>query len=71
MSATLEPQVLPPTELALEVPKEMTALVANSSQFEIAANEFPVDSEASFQVADQIQASLKAEAKKINEGMHP
>lgn len=67
MSSTLEPQVLPPTELALEVPKEMTALVANASNFEIAANDFTVDSEASFQVADQIQASLKSEAKKIND----
>jgi hypothetical protein len=67
MSTTLEPQVMPPTELALEVPKEMTALVANASNYEIAASEFLVDSEASFQVADQIQASLKAEAKKIND----
>ncbi len=67
MSTVMEPQVLPPTELALEVPKEMTSLVSDSSRFEIAANEFTVDSEATFQVADQIQASLKAEAKKIND----
>lgn len=68
MNAIVETQMaLPPTELALEVPKEMSALVANASNFELAANDFLVDSEASFQVADQIQASLKAEAKKIND----
>lgn len=67
MSTLLEPEVLPPTELAIEVPAELTAVVANSSAFEIAAKEYTVDSEASFQVADQIQATLKAEAKKIND----
>lgn len=67
MNTTLEPQALPPTELALTVPKEMTALVADASRFEIAATEFEIDSEAAFQVADQIQASLKSEAKRIND----
>jgi hypothetical protein len=67
MSTTLEPQVMPPTELALEVPKEVTALVADAGRFEVEANSFIVDSEASFQVADEIQASLKAEAKQIDD----
>lgn len=67
MSTTLEPPVMPPTELALTVPEDVPGLVANASQFELAAQQYVIDSEASFQVADQIQASLKVEAKAINE----
>lgn len=58
---------MPPTELALTVPEDMKDVVANASQFEIAAQQYTVNSEPSFQVADQIQTSLKAEAKAIND----
>lgn len=67
MSTTLEPQVMPPTELALEVPRGVSTLSVGSDQILIAAQEYEVDSEPSFQVADEIQAQLKAEAKQINE----
>lgn len=58
---------LPPTELALTVPKEVSALASGVSQHVALAKEFLVDSEAAFQVADEVQAQLKAEAKEINE----
>jgi hypothetical protein len=67
MSTAIEPEVLPPTELALQVPREITALVSAQSRFETDAEAFEVNSEASYQVADQVKESLKAEAKKIDE----
>lgn len=65
--STPEPQVLPPAELHLTVPKEVSALAAGTDRFIAQANEFEVDSEPSFQVADEVQARLKAEAKQIND----
>ena len=58
---------MPPTSLALTVPNEIRSLTVDASRFELAAADFEVDSEAAFQVADQIQTSLKVEAKKIND----
>lgn len=58
---------LPPTSLALTVPKDVSEISAGSNQLVTAAEEFIVDSEAAFQVADEVQARLKAEAKTINE----
>lgn len=58
---------LPPTSLALTVPKDVSEISAGSNQLVTVANEFIVDSEAAFQVADEVQARLKAEAKAINE----
>lgn len=62
-----EVQVMPPTELNLNVPPEITDLVMVTDRFTIEATEFQVDSEVSFQVADQLQTTLKAEAKRIND----
>lgn len=62
-----EPQVLPPTSLALTVPAEITLIATGSDGILVAAQEYVVDSEPSFQVADDIQAQLKAEAKAIND----
>src|SRR6266508_3796505 len=66
MEATLEAQ-MPPTSLALIVPKEVEALATGSNQFVEVAEAFEVDSEPAFQVADEVQARLKAEAKAIND----
>ncbi len=60
-------QVLPPTNLALTVPAEVSSIALGSDRILVAAQEFEVTTEASFQVADEIQARLKAEAKQINE----
>lgn len=62
-----EPAGLPPTSLALTVPKEVSALAVGSQQTVEIANQFVVDSEAAFQVADIQQAQLKAEAKQLTE----
>jgi len=67
MSTTEQEATMPPTTLALTVPSEMSQLVSGSDRFELAAQEFVVDSEPAFQVADEMQTSLKAEAKKIND----
>lgn len=64
---TNEPRVLPPTELALTVPPEITSIASGADAILDAAEGFMIDSEPSFQVADEIQARLKAEAKRINE----
>lgn len=64
---TNEPQLLPPTELALQVPQEVTTISSGSDLILTSAQECVVDSEPSFQLADEIQAQLKAEAKQINE----
>lgn len=66
MEATLETQ-MPPTDLSLTVPAEMNQLVAGVERFELAANEFIVYSEVSFQLADHIQSSLKSESKQIDD----
>lgn len=58
---------MPPTSLSLTVPKEVTSLVGDVGRFQLAANECVIDSEVSFQVADEIQNTLKVEAKKIND----
>lgn len=59
--------VMPPDRLALTVPAETNALVANSDRFVQTAADLVVDSEASFQFADSLQADWKAEAKQIND----
>jgi len=66
MSTAVEPEVLPPGALALQVPKKIEALLSEPSRFEVEADAFEVNSEASYQVADQIKESLKAEAKGID-----
>lgn len=66
--STTEPQALPPTSLALTVPPEALRITReNFDQVVITAQDCVVDSEVVFQVADSIQAQLKAEAKAINE----
>lgn len=65
--STNEPQLLPPAELHLTVPPEITTIATGSDRILVAAQEFEIISEPSFQVADSIQAQLKAEAKQINE----
>lgn len=60
-------QVLPPTSLALQVPREVSSIALGSDAILVAAQEYAVDSEPSFQVADEIQARLKREAKQIND----
>lgn len=65
--STNEPQPLPPAELHLTVPPEVTSIATGSDAILSAAQCFTVDSEPSFQVADEIQARLKAEAKQIND----
>ena len=62
-----EPQVMPPSTLSLTIPNETSALVANSDQFAITAEAFVIDSEVSFQMADEMQADWKAVAKAIND----
>jgi len=66
-TTVVEPEVLPPSELVLDVPADAAALANEPSRFEVEASGFVVDSEASYQVADQIKESLKAEARKIDE----
>jgi hypothetical protein len=63
----IEPQVLPPADLHLTIPNEVSALASGTDRFIVQANEFEVDSEPAFQVADEVQARLKAEAKQIND----
>ena len=66
--ANSEPEAdLPPTSLALTVPKEVSALATGAQRFVVAAGEFEIDSEAAFQVADEVQTRLKTEAKQINQ----
>ncbi len=65
--ASAEPQVLPPTDLRLTVPKEVSDLAVGTDRFVVQASEFEVDSEAALQVVDEVQSRLKAEAKQINE----
>lgn len=60
-------QIQPPTSVALTVPPELAAMTTNVSQLEVEANGFVVDSEGTFQVADEIQADLKSQAKTIND----
>lgn len=60
-------QVLPPTSLALQVPQEVSTIALGSDAILVAAQEYVVDSEPSFQVGDEIQAQLKREAKQIND----
>ena len=62
-----DPQLLPPTELALQVPQEVTTISHGSDAILTTAQEYVIDSEPLFQVADAIQAQLKAEAKAVNE----
>lgn len=62
-----EPQALPPTSLALQVPQEVSSVAVGSDAILVAARAYEVESEVSFQVADEIQAQLKAEAKAIND----
>lgn len=64
---TNEPQLLPPTSLALTVPPEVTSIASGSDAILVAARSFTIDSEPFFQVADEVQCRLKAEAKQINE----
>lgn len=65
--STNEHQALPPTSLALTVPPEVTSIASGSDAILNAAQCFTVDSEPFFQVADELQCRLKAEAKQINE----
>jgi hypothetical protein len=67
VNAESEPQLLPPTEVALTVPQEVTSIAKGSDGILIAAQEYTVSSEVEFQFADSIQAQLKAEAKQIND----
>lgn len=65
----LEPEAptLPPTTLALTVPRDVSTLATGADRLIVAAEDFVVDSEAAFQVADQVQTQLKTEAKQIND----
>ena len=64
--STNDPQLLPPTSLALQVPQEVAALAASVNQLVVCANEFIVDNEVSFQVADELAVGLRSEAQAIN-----
>lgn len=64
---TNEPQVLPPAELHLTVPAEVSAVALGSDRILMVAQEYVIDSEPAFQVGDAVQAQLKAEAKQIND----
>ncbi len=64
MSAQVTP--MPPTNLSLVVPSEMNTLVTGSDRLVTEAESFVVDSEVTFQLADEIQNTLKDEAKTIN-----
>lgn len=57
----------PPTNLSLTVPAGVAELTTGSDRFVTEANNFIVDSESTFQLADEIQNSLKTEAKQIDE----
>lgn len=67
LMSTNESQLLPPTELALTVPAEVSSIAKGSDGILTAAQEYSIATEVDFQVADSIQAQLKAEAKRINE----
>lgn len=58
---------LPPTNLTLAVPPEIRPLLVSVDHLQLQAEDFVVDSEPSFQLADSIQAGLKAQAKEIND----
>lgn len=65
--STNEPQLLPPTELVLTVPQEVSTIALGSDAILVAAQGYEIATEVEFQFADSIQAQLKAEAKQINE----
>lgn len=60
-------QTPPPTSLALQVPQEISSVSSGSDLILTSAQDCVVDSEPSFQLADSIQAQLKAESKAIND----
>lgn len=59
-------EALPPTALALKVPREVAQL-AVKNQLVAEAQDFVVEDDPSFQMADEIQSSLRRSAKQIDD----